>query len=97
MHIEEAKKIFLDVLESMPGIRKIILSSEEILEQKNLPVLKVEENINGFIFIATLVVILGTNVKELISQIGEALRYRMKMQNAKVNKLNIFIEGIEND
>ncbi|WP_406617930.1 hypothetical protein ACJA27_03560 [Mycoplasmopsis lipophila] len=97
MHIEEAKKIFLDVLESMPGIRKIILSSEEILEQKNLPVLKVEENINGFVFIATLVVILGTNVKELISQIGEALRYRMKMQNAKVNKLNIFIEGIEND
>ena len=97
MHIEEAKKIFLDVLESMPGIRKIILSSEEILEQKNLRVLKVEENINGFIFIATLVVILGTNVKELISQIGEALRYRMKMQNAKVNKLNIFIEGIEND
>lgn len=97
MHIEEAKKIFLDVLESMPGIRKIILPSEEILEQKNLPVLKVEENINGFVFIATLVVILGTNVKELISQIGEALRYRMKMQNAKVNKLNIFIEGIEND
>lgn len=96
MQIEEAKKIFIDVLESMPGVKKIVYEPEED-KNKKLPNFKVEKTEKGFDFMITLIVLLSTNVKQLVSQIGETLRYVMKKNGAYVNKLNIFIEGITND
>lgn len=96
MNIEEIKQEFISILESIPGVKKIF--NEECNMTTDICYqIKVEQVFDGYIFMAHILVLPNIKIKELITNIGESLRYSMKKKKIKVSKLNIFVEGITNE
>ncbi|EGV00420.1 hypothetical protein MCSF7_00426 [Mycoplasmopsis columbina SF7] len=94
MEKETIRQIFIDILESTPGVFEVSKN-----ENKDVSTSKIRiENVGGrWNLFVSIIVLKNANCKNILKSISSLLRYRFKENKFKLGKLNIFIEGITND
>ncbi|WP_338822409.1 hypothetical protein [Mycoplasmopsis felifaucium] len=96
MNNKEVEQIFIDTLESTPGISAIIKSDDEF--NSNIPaVFNVYENNNIWNFIATMKLHNNSNAKDIVNSVWNTLKFKLKRKKQNIGKINLFIGGISND
>ncbi|WP_027334846.1 hypothetical protein [Mycoplasmopsis felifaucium] len=96
MNNKEVEQIFIDTLESTPGISAIIKSDDEF--NSNIPaVFNVCENNNIWNFIATMKLHNNSNAKDIVNSVSNTLKFKLKRKKQNIGKINLFIGGISND
>ncbi|QSF13905.1 hypothetical protein [Mycoplasma sp. Mirounga ES2805-ORL] len=91
MDLDVLKKLFIDSLESTPGIKSI--SNSEYSENDI-----VVEEINGkFCFKAQITILRNESAKNIINLVSSHLRYKLKESGSIIGKINLIIGGITNE
>ncbi|WP_027120341.1 hypothetical protein [Mycoplasmopsis lipofaciens] len=98
MNQEQVLKLFVEILESTPGVHSICKDNKTQQSVLSSGILKIEQIKNNiWNFSATIVVLKNANCKAIINSISSLLRYELKKTKQKIGKLNIFIGGLTND
>ncbi|MEA4115284.1 hypothetical protein VBM87_00595 [Mycoplasma sp. 744] len=91
----EILDLFIDVLSSTPGVARII--KKDLNKYNYFNDINVEYNNGVWNFTVSLIILENANCKDILTSISSLLNYKLKMNKMKLGKLNIFIEGINND
>ncbi|WP_029512792.1 hypothetical protein [Mycoplasmopsis iners] len=95
MEKDNVLKIFLDALESTPGIAQIMCLQNDLeCSHEKIKAEKINDNWN---FSASLILLKNTNCKDVLNSIHSLLKYKLKKEKLNLGKINIIIEGIAND
>ncbi|QQH23272.1 hypothetical protein HYE26_02510 [Mycoplasmopsis bovis] len=90
----EVEKIFIEILESTPGVKLIL----EDGTTDNIADFNVHESDKDtWNFNASIKILKNTSAKELVKNISNLLKYRLVKKGQKVGKINLFIGELIND
>ena len=95
MTIEEAKDLFLNVIESIPGIHAV--KSEKNPEGNEKQLFNVEQLNNKWNFSAHLIILKTANARAIVESLSALLKHILRNQKESFGKLNVFIGGLTND
>ncbi|MCR8966786.1 hypothetical protein [Mycoplasma zalophidermidis] len=95
MNKSEVSKIFIDILESTPGVYSIQCKQDETNQCSECVIINQYDT--TWDFTATITLIKNSNCKNIVSSIHSLLRFALRKNNQKLGKLNIFIGGLNND
>lgn len=90
----EVEKIFIEILESTPGVR---LDLEEGTTDHIADFNVHESDKDIWNFSASIKILKNTSAKELVKNISNLLKYKLAKNGQKVGKINLFIEELIND
>ncbi|WP_029513484.1 hypothetical protein [Mycoplasmopsis primatum] len=88
----EVEQIFIDILETTPGVKKI-LRDDNLITPFNVQ----EAENSTWNFSATINILTNTSAKDLVRNISSLLKYALKEKDQKVGKIHLFIGGLSND
>ncbi|QBF34928.1 hypothetical protein EG856_03360 [Mycoplasmopsis phocirhinis] len=96
MNKSEVSKIFIDILQSTPGVFSIKCPYDEQTHIHSECVI-VNYRDNVWDFMASITILKNSNLKNIVTAINSLLRFALRKKNQKLGKLNILIGGLNND
>ncbi|MCS4536902.1 MULTISPECIES: hypothetical protein [unclassified Mycoplasma] len=92
----DVSKIFIDILETTPGVFSIKCPYDEQSHIHDDCVI-VNSRDNVWDFTASITILKNSNLKNIVTSINSLLRFALRKKNQKLGKLNILIGGLNND
>ncbi|UWV86287.1 hypothetical protein NW063_00775 [Mycoplasmopsis cynos] len=104
MNKKEIKEIFIRIITSTPGIKKLhqlsyvdtilTINDNELLPLEDMII--ANETIEGWNFQIAISVLSGIRVKDLNTELYKKLSYEFKQNKIKFNNLTIYLKGVVN-
>lgn len=98
MEKQQAVKIFMDILETTPGIYSIQCPYN--CENNNCGdciIVSKNESSHSWDFTASITILKNSNLKNIVNSITTIVRFALRKQKQKLGKLNILVGGLNND
>ncbi|WP_029608410.1 hypothetical protein [Mycoplasma simbae] len=98
MEKSEISKIFIDILESTPGVFSIQCPFDHPVDDCNeWVVANKKDDSNVWDFTAAITILKNSNLKNIVTSITSLLRFALRQKEQKLGKLNILVGGLNND
>lgn len=96
MEKAEVSQVFINILETTPGVYSIQnLFEEQNKSTDSVIVHNVSKNIWDLTVAIT--ILQNSNLKNIVTSISSALRFALRKKGQKLGKLNILVGGLSND